>query len=71
VQIVFPQGGFGIGLPSKDQDENQNRTNNVSHGVMASAPSDSPLDAFERRNLIIAFVAMALLNLIITILLGK
>lgn len=68
VQIVFPAGGFGIGLSPKEEGP-ESRVDNVSHGVMASAPSDSPMDLFERRNLIIAFIAMALLNLIITILL--
>ena len=67
VQLIFPTGGFGIGVIPK----NENRTaaantNNDNFVIVTSAPMIEEADNVERLWLKIAFCSLAVANLIIT-----
>lgn len=70
VQILFPNGGFGIGVALKNPEaENTRRHETHRLGVLASAPSGTELDRAERRGLLIAFQIVGIVNIILTSLL--
>lgn len=70
VQILFPNGGFGIGVALKNPEaENQHRRETHRLGVLASAPSMTELDRKERLGLFITFQILGVINIILTCLL--
>lgn len=65
--LIFPTGGFGVGLAPKVVNRDQNR--GTRHGIIASAPVSSPMDGIQKSGLIFAFNVLAIVNIILTCLL--
>lgn len=68
VQVIFPSGGFGIGMPWKDESAEQllSRDQSILNAVLASGPDESDPDQLSFRSLQIAFYTLGLLNIAIT-----
>jgi len=68
VQVIFPSGGFGIGMPWKDESAEQllPRERSIQNVVLASGPDESDPDQWSFRGLQIAFYTLGLLNIAIT-----
>lgn len=69
VQLIYPSGGFGLGLQSKDVENGRggNPEQEEEHrGVLASVPLDSPLDQRQVREYKTAFLILAIVNLVLT-----
>jgi hypothetical protein len=66
VQLVFPGGGFGLGIPVKDADEVLHRGATNNFAVLASAPERASHDLTPLRGLQATFVVLAIVNLTIT-----
>jgi hypothetical protein len=67
VQILFPTGGFGIGVAYKNPNQDANgRNDNHTSGMIASAPAYTDIDQTERRGLTIAFITIGIVNIILT-----
>jgi hypothetical protein len=72
IQIIYPSGEVGIGVPINDSSSNNNDSNRnrgLQRVTIASGPEDGSIDQFYRRALVIGFVFFAFINFIITILL--
>ena len=68
LQIVFPSGNCGIGIPFVPQlNENDIQRNDVA--IVASNPENLDEDRNYRRGVCLIFLCVALVNLIITCLL--
>ena len=67
VQIIFPNGGFGIGIAMKNPDTEINGNHDgITVGVLASAPTTTELDRKERRGLLIGFLIIGVVNIVLT-----
>lgn len=66
VHLVFPGGGFGLGIPVKDPAETAQRVNTNNFAVLASAPERFPHDITPLRGLQVTFLVLAIFNLVIT-----
>lgn len=75
VQLIFPSGGFGLGMPVKGDVEagargpEQTVNENDDGGVLASAPMHGALDRRQVVEYKTAFCALALVNFVLTCLL--
>lgn len=70
VQILFPNGGFGIGVALKNPEAEAAQRNETHRlGVLASAPSTTELDRKEKTGLLITFQILGIVNIILTSLL--
>lgn len=68
IQTVFPSGGFAIGVPVKFSDAAVATEERDSLGIIASAPLNHGIDVHQKQTLAFAFLAVALVNLVVTIL---
>lgn len=67
VQVVFPTGGFGLGIMMKNPDlENNTRNQNGNYGVITSAPASTDIDNSEKNGLILTFILLGIVNIILT-----
>eukprot|EP01031_Cornospumella_fuschlensis_P043792 gene43792-53553_t len=69
VQLVYPSGGFGLGLQAKDVENGRAGAGEQAeehHGVLASAPLNSPLDQRQIHEYKTAFLVLAVVNLVLT-----
>jgi len=67
LQVAFPSGGFGLGLPNtQDHHRPDGQTNDGDEVFVASEPENFDLDILERRYIIYSFLALGLVNLIVT-----
>jgi hypothetical protein len=73
VQLVFPSGGFGLGLKPKDVEVGlgvvQVTEQEQHNGILASMPLASPLDVRQVKEYKLALCALALVSLVISCLL--
>jgi hypothetical protein len=70
LQVAYPNGGFGIGISAlklKQDEMNDGRLHDTA--VIISGPENTTSDIYERKSLATAFILLALINFIITILL--
>lgn len=70
VQTIFPNGGFAIGTPMKDPNSvtAANQGDHIGLGILASAPMNTEVDLAQKRDLATAFLIVAFVNFIVTIL---
>lgn len=68
VQILFPSGGFRIGISQKTS-TNNTEASEFNVGVLASSPVSDPLDHAQKLELKYALVIIGVLNIILTCLL--
>lgn len=69
IQAVFPNGGFGLGIPIKVAEENELlQPDNIRSGVLASAPMNDNIDQYQKHALMLGFLCFGMSNLILTIL---
>jgi hypothetical protein len=67
VQLVFPSGGYGIGVGINDQLTASNNDINGNTAIIISGPDEnSSLDQTHKRGLKTAFIILAVFNFIIT-----
>jgi len=66
LQVAFPSGGFGLGLPNSQPYAPEGRANDSGSVFIASEPENFDLDILERRYIIYSFLALGLVNLIVT-----
>ncbi len=65
LQLVFQKGGFGLGVAVKEQiDNEEGATGNFP--VIASGPEFSLLDKMEKYGIKLAFIVLAIINLVVT-----
>jgi hypothetical protein len=65
LQLVFQRGGFGLGVAVKEQNDNdEGATGNFP--VISSGPEFSLLDKMEKYGIKLAFIVLAIFNLVIT-----
>lgn len=64
IQIVFPSGTFGVGIPISSKSENRDDTTNI--GAIMSIPEDDPVDKFYRRGIVAIFLVSFIVNIVIT-----
>ena len=65
VQIVFPNGNFGLGIPVRDQNEAPHDTQG-DFPVVSSAPENSGHDKLEKNGLKYSFLILAFFNFVVT-----
>lgn len=66
VQLVFPGGGFGLGVSGKSAPDANNVDNDRGYAVLASGPERTSADLLSLRGLQITFLVLAFFNLVIT-----
>lgn len=70
VQLVFPGGGFGLGVSVKETDLTPNQPDrDRGYAVLASGPERTSADIFPLRGLQATFLILAFFNIVITSLL--
>lgn len=69
IQAVFPGGGFAIGLPVKATETVPNVEDRHGVGILASAPMNQPIDIHQKQTFAYAFLVIAFINIVVTILL--
>lgn len=70
IQVVFPSGGFALGLAVKDMEAGRaSDRSEENDGVIVSAPMDSSLDRRQVREYKTAFLALAVINVVFSFLL--
>mmetsp|Transcript_30940 Transcript_30940/g.52317 ORF Transcript_30940/g.52317 Transcript_30940/m.52317 type:complete len:221 (-) Transcript_30940:34-696(-) len=71
IQIIYPSGGFGLGIPPKEERPNRpNLQDRARHfSVLASGPERAEADILQLRGLQITFIILAVCNVIVTTLL--
>lgn len=71
VQLMFPTGGFSLGIPYKDSILGQQGRSQVDQNfaVIGSGPIHNEIDIHQNRGLKLAFLITAVVNLIVTSLL--
>lgn len=65
IQIVFPNGNFGLGIPVREQHDNA-RDNQGNYPVVSSATENSENDRYEIAGLKYSFIVLAAFNLVVT-----
>jgi hypothetical protein len=69
VEIIFPYGGYALGLPIKDPlrsaQNPQQRENDI--GILASGPMLQNVDIEQKRSILLGFLVICLVNFILTI----
>lgn len=67
VQLIFPGGGFGLGVSAKEPTQNGNaQDRDRGFAVLASGPERTPADVFPLRGLQATFLILAFFNVVIT-----
>jgi hypothetical protein len=66
VQILFPTGGFGLGIAFKNPEHEHHGRERNTYGVITSAPTNSELDQTEKRGLVLTFMIIGVVNIILT-----
>jgi len=66
VQLAFASGNFGLGLPVKSSNDDDDLDNSSDVCVVCSEPESFLIDILERRSLIFTFVVVGIFNLVIT-----
>lgn len=67
VQIIFPTGGFGIGLAGKNSEGvGSEQRPTQQYGTLASPPNYSNLDLAEKQAIATGFLVVAVINIILT-----
>lgn len=66
LQVAFPSGGFGLGLPNSQTHRPEAHAEDSDEVFVASEPENFDIDILERRYIIYSFIALGMVNLIIT-----
>ncbi len=66
LQVVFPSGGFGLGLPYSQSNQTPETANDADNIMVASEPENFDIDILERRYIIYTIIVLGITNLIVT-----
>eukprot|EP01038_Epipyxis_sp_PR26KG_P004674 gene4674-6566_t len=69
IQLVFPSGGFGLGIPVKSATINTNNNSSIiqlNNAVIISGPESHGIDEKEKKALKVAFLILLAVNFILT-----
>lgn len=69
VQLVYPSGGFAVGIPVKSSDRPARaQDERFGYGVLSSAPMNQSIDIHQKQSLANSFLLLGFVNLVITVL---